>query len=163
MFNFKPEEGSEPFDLKGVVRGPDGAPYVIDGPRTRSSASISSGSGQRSSFARGAKSGRTKVATPRFLGVGGRDLLILDAKNDLWRWPASNDAGKGRLNKVNVNGATQWGDDIVAMGTYLRDLDRGLVNLYVVDPSAPVMPGRDVVDQLALLFADGAEHHRPAQ
>ena len=75
------------------------------------------------------------MATPRFLAVGGRDLLILDAKNVLWRWRASNDAGKGRLNKVNVNGATQWGDDITAIGTYLRDVDRGLANLYVVDPS----------------------------
>ena len=83
----------------------------------------------------GRKAGGTTVATPRFLAVGGRDLLILDAKNVLWRWRASNDAGKGTLNKVNVNGATQWGDDITAIGTYLRDVERGLANLYVVDPS----------------------------
>ena len=30
MFNFKPAEGKPAFDLKALVRGPDGAPYVID-------------------------------------------------------------------------------------------------------------------------------------
>jgi hypothetical protein len=75
------------------------------------------------------------VSTPRFLGVGGRDLLILDAKNVLWRWRPSNDAGKGTLGKVTVNGARSWGDDVTAIGTFLRDRERGLYNLYVVDPS----------------------------
>ena len=30
LFTFAPEEGAEPFDLAAMVRGPDGAPYVID-------------------------------------------------------------------------------------------------------------------------------------
>ena len=30
MFNFKPAEGKPAFDIKALVRGPDGAPYVID-------------------------------------------------------------------------------------------------------------------------------------
>jgi hypothetical protein len=67
--------------------------------------------------------------------VGGRDLLILDAKNVLWRWRASNDAGRGTTTKVPVNGASQWGDDILGIGTYVRVPSRGLYNLYVVDPS----------------------------
>jgi hypothetical protein len=135
LFNFKPEEGAPPFDLKSVVRGPDGAPYVIDTAtstvyridlkRKRATAVVREG--------REAKG--TVVSTPRFLGVGGRDLLILDAKNVLWRWRPSNDAGKGTLNRVEVNGATQWGDDVTAIGTYLRDPERGLFNLYVIDPS----------------------------
>ena len=75
------------------------------------------------------------MATPKFLAVGGRDLLILDAKNALWRWRASNDAGKGTTNRITVNGASQWGNDILAIGTYLRDTSRGLYNLYVIDPS----------------------------
>jgi hypothetical protein len=53
----------------------------------------------------------------------------------LWRWRASNDAGKGTTTKVTVNGATQWGDDVTAIGTYLKDESRGLYNLYVTDPS----------------------------
>ena len=36
---------------------------------------------------------------------------------------------------MTVNGATQWGDDISAIGTFLRDPQRDLYNLYVVDPS----------------------------
>jgi hypothetical protein len=79
--------------------------------------------------------GNTRMSSPRFLTVGGRDVLILDAKNALWRWRASNDAGRGTTNRVQVNGSSQWGNDILAIGTYLRDSSRGLYNLYVVDPS----------------------------
>ena len=45
----------------------------------------------------GREAAGTTVAKPRLLAVGGRDLLILDAKNVLWRWRPSNDAGKGTL------------------------------------------------------------------
>ena len=129
------EEGGPPFDLKGLVRGPDGAPYAIDA-ATASVYRIDLKRQRATVVVReGRKAGGTTVAVPRFLGVGGRDLLILDTKNALWRWRPSNDAGKGTLNPVNVNGATQWGDDVTAIGTYLRDPERGLFNLYVVDPS----------------------------
>jgi hypothetical protein len=135
LFNFKPEEGAKPFDLKSVVRGPDGAPYVIDA-TTATVYRIDLKRKRATAVVRqGREAAGTKVSTPRFLGVGGRDLLILDAKNVLWRWRPSNDAGKGTLNRVNVNGSTQWGDDVLAIGTYLRDPDRGLFNLYVIDPS----------------------------
>ena len=135
LLTFKPEAGAAPFDLKTLVRGPDGAPYVIDAATAtvyridlkRKKAVAIVGEGR--------KSGARKVSTPRFLAVGGRDLLILDKKNALWRWRPSNDAGKGTLNWVNVNGSSQWGDDITAIGTYLPNVDLGLVNLYVVDPS----------------------------
>ncbi len=135
LFNFKPGEGEPAYDLSTLVRGPDGAPYVID--KTNAAVYRIDLKRKRATavMREGRKAGDTTVATPKFLAVGGRDLLILDAKNVLWRWRPSNDAGKGTLNKVNVNGATQWGDDITAIGTYLRDVDRGLANLYVVDPS----------------------------
>ncbi len=131
LLNFKPAEGAKPFDLRSVVRGPDGAPYVID---------ATTGSVYRLDLKRKRATailtkGKQGVSTPKFLAVGGRDLLVLDTKNVLWRWRPSNDAGKGTLNKVVVNGATQWGDDISAIGTYLRDEQRGLFNLYVIDPS----------------------------
>jgi hypothetical protein len=135
FFNFKPAEGKPAYDIKSLVRGPDGAPYVIDGTTNTVIRIDLKRKRATGVFREGAKSGSTTLAAPRFLAVGGRDLLILDAKNVLWRWRASNDAGKGRLNKVDVNGSTQWGDDITAIGTYLRDVDRGLANLYVVDPS----------------------------
>ncbi len=37
---------------------------------------------------------------------------------------------------MTVSDSTTWGKDISAMDTFLRDADRGLYNLYVVDPSA---------------------------
>ncbi len=135
LFRFTPEEGAAPFDLTAIVRGPDDAPYVIDA-ATQSVYRIDLGRMKATAVVRaGRKAGGTTVSEPRFIAVGGRDLLVLDVKNVLWRWRASDDAGKGTLTKVNVNGATQWGDDITAIGTYLRNADRGLYNLYVIDPS----------------------------
>jgi hypothetical protein len=118
-----------------MVRGPDGAPYVIDRStkavyrvdlKTRK-ATVVARSGQKASGA--------TVSTPRFLAVGGPDLLILDAKNVLWRWRPADTKGKGTLTRVSVKGSTSWGDDIVGVATFLRDESRGLYNLYVVDPS----------------------------
>jgi hypothetical protein len=135
LFAFSPEEDADPFDLTALVRGPDDAPYVIDA-TTRSVYRIDLKRMKATAVVReGKKAGGTTVAEPRFLAVGGRDLLILDSKNVLWRWRPSNDAGKGTLSKVKVNGSSQWGDDVTAIGTFLRDADRGLYNLYVVDPS----------------------------
>lgn len=135
LFTFVPEADAPKFDLTTLVLGPDGAPYVIDAAtktvyrvdlkRQKATAVVSAGK----------KAAGTTVADPKFLAVGGRDLLILDSKNVLWRWRAANDAGKGTLTKVTVNGASQWGDDITAIGTFLRDGSRNLYNLYVVDPS----------------------------
>jgi hypothetical protein len=135
LFPFVPGEGGDPFDLRALIRGPDGAPYVIDA-TTQSVYRVDLKRNKATAILRaGKKAGGTTVSTPRFLGVGGRDLLILDAKNVLWRWRPSNDAGKGTLGKVTVNGARSWGDDVTAIGTFLRDRERGLYNLYVVDPS----------------------------
>ena len=64
---------------------------------------------------------RDRSRTPRYLAVGGRDLLILDAKNVLWRWRPADDEGKGTLTKVKVQGSTSWGDDIMGIDTFLRD------------------------------------------
>ena len=132
---FTPEEGAEPFDLSTMVLGPDDVPYVIDkttktvfriDPKRQKAVAI---------MREGKKSSGTKVAEPKFLAVGGRDLLVLDAKNVLWRWRASDDAGKGTTTDVNIIDSSQWGDDITAIGTFVRDEERGLYNLYVVDPS----------------------------
>jgi hypothetical protein len=37
--------------------------------------------------------------------------------------------------KVRVSNAASWGDDIRAMGTFLRNASAGLYNLYIADPS----------------------------
>jgi hypothetical protein len=135
LFTFKPAQGAPAFDLHVLVFGPDGVPYVID----RTTKAVYRVDLKRKRAVAIARSGRafggTRMSDPKFLAVGGRDLLIIDAKNVVWRWRASNDAGKGTTNRMTVNGSTQWGNDIVAIGTYVRPGSRGLYNLYVVDPS----------------------------
>jgi hypothetical protein len=135
LFVFKPAQGAPAFDLTTLVLGPDSVPYVID----KASKTVYRIDLKRKRAVAIARAGRpvagTRMAEPRFLAVGSRDLLILDAKNVLWRWRASNDAGRGTTNRVQVNGSTGWGDDIRAIGTYVRPNTRGLYNLYVVDPS----------------------------
>jgi hypothetical protein len=69
------------------------------------------------------------------LAVGGPDLLILDAKNVLWRWRPADANGKGTLTKIAVSGSSGWGPDIRGIGTFVRSSDQGLYNLYVIDPS----------------------------
>ncbi len=104
LFTFTPAEGADPIDLRGVVRGPDGAPYVIDR-STRSVYRIDLKAKKATLVARfGQKAGGGTVASPRFIGVGGQDLLILDSKNVLWRWRPADSTGKGTLVKINVDG-----------------------------------------------------------
>ncbi len=135
LFVFQPAEGAAAFDLQDLVLGYDGAPYVIDG-ATNAVYRVDLKRTRATAIARNGRAvGNAKQAAPNLLAVGGRDLLILDAKNVLWRWRPSNDAGKGTTNRVPVNGASQWGDDILAVGTYVRDSSQNLYNLYVVDPS----------------------------
>ena len=135
-FTFKPAEGADPIDLRGLVRGPDGAPYALDR-STRSVYRIDLKAKKATLVARfGQKAGGGTVASPRFIGLGATsDLLILDSKNVLWRWRPADGTGKGTLVRIDVSGASSWGDDIKGFGTYLRDEARNLYNLYVVDPS----------------------------
>jgi hypothetical protein len=135
LFTFVPAEGADPIDLRAMVRGPDGVPYVIDR-STRAVYRVDLKARKATVVARvGMKQGGATFSNARYLGVGGPDLLILDAKNVLWRWRPADDEGNGTLTKVNVQGSTSWGDDIKGFNTFLRDASRGLYNLYVIDPS----------------------------
>ena len=135
-FTFKPAEGADPIDLRGLVRGPDGAPYVLDR-STRAVYRLDLKAKKATLVARfGQKANGATVASPRYIGLGATsDLLILDSKNVLWRWRPADKTGKGTLVRIDVKGASSWGDDIKGFGTYLRDEARNLYNLYVVDPS----------------------------
>jgi hypothetical protein len=135
LFTFTPADGAKPIDLNAMVQGPDGAPYVIDR-STRAVYRIDLKTRKATVVARfGQKASGATVSAPRYLAVGGPDLLILDAKNLLWRWRPADTKGKGTLTSVNVKGSTSWGNDIMGIATFLRDQSRGLYNLYVVDPS----------------------------
>ena len=135
LFTFIPAEGADPIDLRAMVRGPDGVPYVIDR-STRAVYRVDLKARTATVVARvGMKQGGATFSNARYLGVGGPDLLILDAKNVLWRWRPADSEGKGTLTRVKVQGSTSWGDDIKGFNTFLRDESRGLYNLYVIDPS----------------------------
>jgi hypothetical protein len=123
-------------DLRAIVKGPDGAPFVLDA-ATESVYRIDlKGKKATVIFRKGNKAAGATQATPKLLTVGGRDLLMVDTHNVIWRWRPANTTGKGTITRVRVTGATEWGDDILAIGTFLRNPDTNSYNFYVVDPSA---------------------------
>jgi hypothetical protein len=135
LYTFSQKEDKGPTDLKAVVRGPDGATFVLDD-ATKTVWRVDLKNKKASTALRaGQKARGGTIATPRLIAVGLRDLLVLDTKNQLWRWRAANKAGKGTVSKIRVQGASSWGDDILAMGTFERIASEGLYNLYIVDPS----------------------------
>jgi hypothetical protein len=135
LFTFKPKEDKPPIDLTGVVRGPDGATFVLDA-STKTVWRVDLKNKKATAAVKaGQKARGGTVATPRLIAVGLRDLLVLDSKNQLWRWRAANKDGKGTVTKIRVQGSSSWGDDILALGTFERIASEGLYNLYIVDPS----------------------------
>lgn len=125
-----------PFDLRALVRGPDGAPYVLDA-ATKSVYRLDAKAGAATVVLRAGQkvAGGADAAEPKLLAVGGPDLLVLDTANTLWRWRPADAKGKGTLARIRVTGATGWGQDVSGIGTYVRNANAGLYNLYVIDPS----------------------------
>ena len=73
-------------------------------------------------------------AEPRFLATGGRDVLILDSKNTLWRFRPA-DATRGTLSKIRITGSASWGTDVAGFGTYQPgNASTGLYRIYVIRP-----------------------------
>ncbi|HEV8488603.1 MAG TPA: hypothetical protein VGQ58_02315 [Candidatus Limnocylindrales bacterium] len=134
LFAFDPA-ASPPIDLTALVRGPDDAPYILD--RTTSAVwRINLQTAQATRVIReGTEAADAVAAAPKLLAAGGPDLLVLDARNVLWRWRPSDDAGHGQLARTRINGSAEWGDDVIAIGTYIRLPEAGLYNFYVIDPS----------------------------
>jgi hypothetical protein len=124
-----------PVNLESLVLGPDGAPYVLDA-ASKSVYRIDLKTGHAVVIAHQGEVVRgIKVDVPLFITVGGPDLLILDAKNNLWRWRPADTTGRGTIVKVIVRNSSGWGSDVRGIGTFLRNQAQGLYNLYVVDPS----------------------------
>ena len=134
LFSF--EKSIAKVNLTALILGPDGAPYVIE-KSTRTVYRLDLKARKATVVLRvGQAASGTKAAEPKMLATGGLDLLILDAKNVLWRWRPADTKGTGTLSRVAVNGASGWGTDVRAIGTFLRgDPEQALYNLYVVDPS----------------------------
>lgn len=132
-FTFPADAGA--VSLASVVRGSDGAPYVLD-TGTRAVWRIDLAKKTASPVYRSGQSVASgKPADPKLIVVGGPDVLILDVKNVLWRWRPIGTAGKGTLAKVNVAGSTTWGTDVTVLGTFVSNFSQAFYKLYVVDPS----------------------------
>jgi hypothetical protein len=121
--------------LTALVRGSDGAPYVLDSANktvwridlAKKTASPIAKSGQRVSG--------TKVADPKLLVTGGPDVLVLDTKNNLWRWRPTDTKGHGTLVKIQIRDSATWGTDVNVMSTFVANFDAAFYKLYLVDPS----------------------------
>ena len=129
--------GSEtPFDIGDLILGPGSVPFVLDRAtksvyridlRTKKATVV---------FREGKKYSGTKEGAPKLIAFGPkRDLLVVDSANILWRWRPADNAGAGTPTKIRVSDSASWGDDIRAIGTFIRDSRLNLYNLYVVDPS----------------------------
>ncbi|HYN70149.1 MAG TPA: hypothetical protein VEX41_08060 [Candidatus Eisenbacteria bacterium] len=125
-----------PVDARAMIVGPDGVPYVLDA-ATATVYRVDLASGTAVSIYReGTEAGGTIEGPPRLMTVGGRDVLIVDTQNIVWRWRPADASGTGTTTRIQVQGSPEWGDDVLALGTFVRDASAGLYNLYVVDPSA---------------------------
>jgi hypothetical protein len=134
LFAFDPS-AVPPTDLRAVVRGPDAAPYVLDA-ATKTVYRIDLKAMKATIVLRaGTKAAGATAGVPKFLTVGGPDLLILDDQNLLWRWRPANTTGRGTLVRIRVTGSASWGNDLLAMGTF-GALKSDVYNLYLIDPSA---------------------------
>ena len=122
--------------LEALVRGPDGAPFVLDSLTATVYRIDEIGEKATAVFREGAKAAGATQAAPKLIAVGARDLLMVDAKNVVWRWRPANTEGKGTIRRIPVTGAGEWGDDVIGIGTFVRNAEDGLYNLYVIDPSA---------------------------
>ena len=121
--------------IEGLVRGPDNAPYVLDGANNAVWRLDLEEDEATLVMEEGSEFGGEVAAAPKLLASAGRDLLILDEENVLWRWRPSDEDEESSMETVFVLGAESWGEDVSGIGTYSPTLDDGGYRLYVVDPS----------------------------
>jgi hypothetical protein len=129
-------ESEVPFDIGDMILGPGNVPYVLDR-ATKSIYRVDLGTRKAQLiFREGTKASGILEGAPKLVALGAsRDLLVVDSANIMWRWRPADEAGNGTIIKVTVSNGASWGDDIRAIGTFLRVASTGLYNLYVVDPS----------------------------
>ena len=133
VFTFPTDKA--PVALTAIVQGSDGAPYVLDSASKTVWRIDASKKTATAVLRSGQKVSGVTVADPAFLAIGGPDVLILDSKNQLWRWRPTNATGKGTLRRIPVVDSASWGNDIRAIATFVANFDAAFYKLYVVDPS----------------------------
>jgi hypothetical protein len=121
--------------MTALVRGSDGAPYVLDSANKSVWRINLAKKGANAVLKTDQRASGTRTADPMFLTTGALDVLVLDAKNTLWRWRPANSDGKGTLVRIKVKDSASWGDDIQDIATFVANFDASFYKLYVVDPS----------------------------
>jgi serine/threonine protein phosphatase PrpC len=141
--------GSEVYAL---VRGPDGAAYLIV---DQSVVRVDPASGASATIVQPGDGTGAGIGAARLLSVGGPDLLIVDASGRLWRWRPSDSEGGGTLGAIRVGGDQAWGNDVVDVSTFVTNPDQGLYRVYVPFPSLSQILRYDPI-------ADGSGFSPPA-
>jgi hypothetical protein len=119
-------------DIIDVVRGPDGAAYLIDkGAKSVVRVDLAARTAKVV-----VKAGDKGIGEPWQMTLSGPYLLILDRDGVLWRWTPSDTKGRGTLAKLRLGGDGALGDDIRDSATYARNADSGLYFYYLIDPSS---------------------------
>jgi hypothetical protein len=113
-----------------MVLGPDGVPTCSIA-TNRLPGGPAGQEGHRGRAFRGDRGG-ARSAT-KLLATGGSTSW--STPRTPWRWRPADTKGKGTLARIRVAEAATWGADILGIGTYVRNADDGLYNLYVLDPS----------------------------
>ena len=130
-------------DLGTVILGPGGVPFVLDH-ATKAVYRVDLATKKATLVIKaGQVAAGATAAEPKFLATGGgdptkggRDLLILDARNVLWKWRPADTKGRGTLTRIPVHGSASWGTDVKGIGTFNRGTTGTAgYNLYIVDPS----------------------------
>ena len=133
LFTFPAET---PVQLTALVQGYDGAPYVLDTANKTVWRIDLAGKTASPILKAGQKVSGVKVADPVLLTTGGPDVVLLDSKNQLFRWRSADTNGKGTPARIKVEGASSWGNDVTDLATFVANFDAALYKLYVVDKSA---------------------------
>ena len=128
--------GTTATELKGIVRGPDGLPYVIDG-GSGAVYRVDPVNGKATViYQPGFDLSGARTARAQIIASAGIDILIFDVSSNLWRWRPADTSGRGSLVKVRVRDGQGWGTDVRAIVGFAADQGTGLYRLYVVDPSS---------------------------
>ncbi|HVQ22276.1 MAG TPA: hypothetical protein VMT36_03320, partial [Candidatus Saccharimonadia bacterium] len=122
-------------DIIDVVRGPDGAAYLLD-KATKSIIRVDLATHSAKAVVKAGDGAGKGIGEPWQMTLGGPDILILDRDGVLWRWRPSDAKGRGTLAKLGLGGDNALGDDIRDTATYARNAESGLYFYYVVDPSS---------------------------
>jgi hypothetical protein len=126
----------EGVDVGDLTRGPpiENAAYVID-KKTKTLYRIDlAGGATKPILIAGKTVSRVKVGNLLIVTHGGRDVVVVDDAENVWRWRPADAKGAGTLALIRFGGKKEWGDDVTDIATFDRSAET--YNLYVVDPSA---------------------------